>query len=287
MTIDALRSAHPASQPDGLAKEARQLVGTLWYNVLSGLADTSMSQDGAGTGQGAFRSMFLWDIAQNDFGQYGTSLVSAIERQAGGAHAGRSAPAVIAPPRQVPLQIAQMAPSAAAFASDAASDVPGEGGISFARRLWPGIKVAASMLGIPAVGLLAQAALESGWGASVPGNNFFGVKAAAGQMSSFRSTHEMIQGQMVPTVAAFRDYSSASASIQDYVSLIRSDFPAVVGQDSVEGFAHALQSGGYATDGAYAQKIVQIAHSSKMADIISMLSGGDGTAEPAPELTAP
>lgn len=278
-----------AAQNGPLAQQAKRLVGTLWYDVLSDLSATSMSSETRGSGQSAFRSMFLWNIAQNDFGKYGSTLVSAIERQAA-AGSGRGGPAAAAPPRAPAPASAPASASVSGLdqmefvAADANAGASSDA-LGFARRLWPGIKVAASMLGIPPVGLLAQAALESAWGAAAPGNNYFGIKSAGGEASSFRSTHEMIMGQLVPTVDSFRDYTSAGASLEDYVSLIRSNFPGVVGQGSVEGFANALQSGGYATDSSYAAKILSIARSPMMGSIMSMLSASDGAAmqpEPSP-----
>ncbi len=48
---------------------------------------------------------------------------------------------------------------------------------NFARAVWPQITAGGAALGVPAVAVLAQSALETGWGASAPGNNLFGIKA--------------------------------------------------------------------------------------------------------------
>jgi flagellar protein FlgJ len=128
--------------------------------------------------------------------------------------------------------------------------------------------MAASVLGVPPVGLLAQAALETGWGSAVPGNNLFGIKAGAGQASSVRATHEMVDGVLVPESTSFRDYGSPLACVSDYVRLIQANFPKVLGQSSVTNFANALQAGGFATDSNYASKIIMISQSPLMGQML-------------------
>jgi flagellar protein FlgJ len=77
---------------------------------------------------------------------------------------------------------------------------------------------------------------------------------------------------MVPTLAAFRSYASVQDSIADYVREIRGSFPHAVGQGSVAGFAQALAAGGYATDRAYAAKIVNLAQSPLMAAALAAVA---------------
>jgi len=142
----------------------------------------------------------------------------------------------------------------------------------FARAVWPGLVQAAAALGVPPAGLLAQAALETKWGTAAPGNNLFGIKASPGQPATWQPTHEMQAGVMVPTLAAFRSYASVQDSIADYVQEIRGHFPQVLGQGSVAGFAQALAAGGYATDRAYAAKLLNLAHSPLMAAALAAVA---------------
>jgi flagellar protein FlgJ len=146
-----------------------------------------------------------------------------------------------------------------------------ERAVSFARSVWPGVQQAAAQLGIPAIGLLAQTALETNWGASAPGNNLFGIKAPDGENGSSRATNEMVDGVMVPQVATFRDYNSPAQSLSGYVDLIGSAYHNVVGQSTVAGFANALQTGGYATDKNYASKIVSVSQSPTMALVLQTI----------------
>ena len=141
----------------------------------------------------------------------------------------------------------------------------------FVRELWPCAEAAGRELGVDPRHLLAQAAFETGWGKYLPcdtdGNtsfNLFGIKATgdwAGSSVSVR-TLEFQGGVPVPRQARFRAYDSAADSFRDYVSVLR-DNPRYAkalntGSDA-KAFATALQSGGYATDPAYAQKIAAIA----------------------------
>ena len=141
----------------------------------------------------------------------------------------------------------------------------------FVKDLWPCAEEAGKELGVDPRHLLAQAALETGWGKYLPcdtqGNtsfNLFGIKAGgdwSGNSVAVR-TLEFEGGVPVPRQARFRAYASAADSFRDYVSVLR-DNPRYAnalntGSDA-KAFATALQRGGYATDPAYAQKIAAIA----------------------------
>jgi flagellar protein FlgJ len=149
--------------------------------------------------------------------------------------------------------------------------------VAYVQSIWASIKRAAAALQVPSLALLAQSALETGWGAATPGNNLFGVKAVAGQPATVNTTAEFQNGQLVPQAASFAAYPSADQSIQHYVQLIESRYSAAVGSPSVAQYAASLQAGGYATDPNYAQKITSIANSPLMAQVLGML-GTSGAA---------
>jgi peptidoglycan hydrolase FlgJ len=141
----------------------------------------------------------------------------------------------------------------------------------FVRSMLPHAERAARELGVDPHALVAQAALETGWGKSVPCNangecsfNLFGIKATGrwnGESVSV-PTIEFEEGIPVRKAERFRVYSSAADSFQDYASLIRNNprYENALGTGSdVASFASALQQGGYATDPTYADKIVRIA----------------------------
>lgn len=134
----------------------------------------------------------------------------------------------------------------------------------FSRRLAPLLRRAAAQLGVSPKTLLAQAALETGWGRSVIGNNVFGIKAGPSWSGDrvTTATHEVENGQWVPQRAAFRAYPSLDAAVQDYVSLISgsSRYRAALGLgDDARGYGQALIDGGYATDTTYPNKLATVA----------------------------
>jgi flagellar protein FlgJ len=258
--------------PETLTGTVKHLAGVLWYDVLSTLNKTGFGADALGPGNDSFQSLFMWNIAQNDFGAYDREITDAALRQLGGAAPADGSIAPTPPLAPAAADAGTGAPSlgALSMAAAPAAAEPATGpwlekAKAFARAVWPGLTQAAAALGVPPVGLLAQAALETRWGTSTQGNNLFGIKASPGQPSSWQPTHEMQGGVLVPTVASFRAYGSAADSIADYVREIRSVFPQAANQTSVAGFAGALQAGGYATDRNYAAKIIDLAGSPLMA----------------------
>jgi flagellum-specific peptidoglycan hydrolase FlgJ len=119
------------------------------------------------------------------------------------------------------------------------------------------------MTGVPASVILAQAALESGWGRHAPGNNFFGIKGQGPAGSTLLWTRELHRGRMTRTLARFRRYPSPLESFLDHGRLL-SEAPhfghAMTHTDSPERFIQALQSGAlkYATDPHYVEKILSV-----------------------------
>jgi flagellar protein FlgJ len=150
--------------------------------------------------------------------------------------------------------------------------------VAYAKQLWPQISAAAQTLGVSPVAILAQSALETGWGAAAAGNNVFGIKASQGEAGTARPTHEMVGGVLQAQTASFRDYASPAASVSDYVGVIQAGFQSAIGQTSIAGFAQSLQASGYATDQNYAAKIVGIAQSPLMQQVLSTLGGQSSAA---------
>ncbi len=154
---------------------------------------------------------------------------------------------------------------------------------AFAQALWPDARQAARQLGVSPVALLAQAALETNWGRSLPqgaggvsSNNLFGIKASSGWSGSAvsSSTREYSGGAPTTVTAQFRSYDSSGQCFQDYVDLLKSNprYAAALGTgDDVHAFGSALQQGGYATDPAYASKLSAVAGT-----LARALTGGAG-----------
>lgn len=139
----------------------------------------------------------------------------------------------------------------------------------FVQDTLPQAKRAAAQLGVPPEFLVAQAALESGWGEAVitrpdgrSSHNLFNIKAGSswsGPTVTLPVT-EYDGGRAVTKNARFRVYPSYAAAFDDYVRLIRDNerYAGVPGSRTPREFALALVRGGYATDPRYADKIVSI-----------------------------
>jgi peptidoglycan hydrolase FlgJ len=141
----------------------------------------------------------------------------------------------------------------------------------FVATMLPMAKAAAARIGVDPKYLVAQAALETGWGKSVmraedgsSSHNLFGIKAGqswqGGQARAI--TSEFRDGAMVKETAQFRSYNSYQDSFHDLVTLLQSNdrYKEVVkSADNPEQFVRELQKAGYATDPDYASKISQIA----------------------------
>ena len=140
--------------------------------------------------------------------------------------------------------------------------------IGFVQRLAPYAQRAAAALGVSADTLIAQAALETGWGQHVvsgatgaSSNNLFGVKAGGAWQgtTASASTTEYSGGSAQHVAQAFRSYTSVQQSVNDYVALLqgRNAYARALGSGADTGaFASALQRGGYATDPDYVHKLV-------------------------------
>ncbi len=137
----------------------------------------------------------------------------------------------------------------------------------FAATLAPLLTNAAQRLGVSPKVLLAQAALESGWGSSMPGNNLFGVKTGArwNGDSVQAYTHEVTAGGgKTGQTEKFRAYPTLAAAVDDYVQLVSHNarYRAALGAgNDPQAYGQALVQGGYATDPAYASKLTAVAAS--------------------------
>ena len=139
---------------------------------------------------------------------------------------------------------------------------------SFVNELWPHAVDAAASLGVSPHFLLAQAALETGWGkhqvrTADGGNsyNLFNIKAGKNWQGerAVAATTEYVNGTPVKESAQFRAYGSYAEAFADYANLLKNNprYSGVLNQDA-EGFINGLQRGGYATDPAYGDKLRRI-----------------------------
>ncbi|WP_336368167.1 flagellar assembly peptidoglycan hydrolase FlgJ [Marinobacter sp. C2H3] len=140
----------------------------------------------------------------------------------------------------------------------------------FVQTLLPLARRAAGDSGIDPQVMVAQAALETGWGKHMiegeggqPSHNLFGIKAdarwAGGSVAI--TTTEYRNGLPLKEQADFRAYGSYEDSFRDYVDFLQSNpryRDVLAAADQPREFARRLQQAGYATDPAYGQKIHSI-----------------------------
>ncbi len=159
----------------------------------------------------------------------------------------------------------------------------------FVSEIWNDAKKAAKELGVDPRALVAQAALETGWGRRVikredggTANNLFGIKATGwkGERAS-AGTHEYTNGVKHNEVADFRAYASPAESFADYVRLLKTNpryQQALAAGTDIKNFANGLQKAGYATDPKYATKIAAIAHGPTLGKVLSAMRSAVGSA---------
>lgn len=141
---------------------------------------------------------------------------------------------------------------------------------AFINELLPYAREGAARLGVQPEVLVAQAALETGWGQKVIRHadgrnsfNLFGIKADP-QWSGERvtvATLEYEDGIASRQRAAFRSYDSLSDAVSDYVDFLHSNprYQSALKQASdPEAFLYGLKDAGYATDPEYVEKISAI-----------------------------
>lgn len=158
---------------------------------------------------------------------------------------------------------------------------------NFIASIWPHAERTAKELGVPAKAIVAQAALETGWGRRLVGSdgrnasshNLFGIKDSGSWKgeSVNAATHEYVNGVRVNQRDAFRAYGSTAESFDDYARLLsRPRYQAVRGSDNAHEFGSALQRAGYATDPSYASKIAAIADGTTMRRALVRLGHSEG-----------
>ena len=175
------------------------------------------------------------------------------------------------PARMSATAEADDAPSARASQEVGGKGPAWETPAEFVEAIGPPARDAAERRGGPAVALVAQAALETGWGQHVirdgdgqSTNNLFNIKAHTSSWQGDRvrvPTLEYRNGVPEREMAEFRAYDSLEESFDDYVDFLESNprYREALrwGEDAGQ-FVQALQEAGYATDPHYAEKLNRI-----------------------------
>lgn len=273
------------NSPEALAAAAKQFEALFLQMVLKSMRDATPGNGLTDNDQTRlYQSLLDQQLAQNLAQQGGAGLAQALVRQLGGSALGSPSGAGATGTfdlLNVPRLPARTAVGAGPVESPAGSSLPvapgGEeaastlpvGAREFVNRLWPHAEEASRATGIPAHFMIAQAALETGWGKSElrhadgqPSFNLFNIKAGrswqGGTVSA--ATTEYVGGQAVGEQGRFRSYGSYAEAFRDYARLLTNSprYAEVVGQTNAGGFARSLQQAGYATDPMYADKLTRI-----------------------------
>lgn len=296
-SLAALKTAARAKDPDSVRKAAQQFEALFTQQLLKSARAANLGDDILGGGQtGFYQDMFDQQMALHMASGKGMGLADVLVKQMLGSTAAAptdplSLPNLLPPARQQgsvgagmvgveqqasaqvgvgasgPGAVAVSRPSPALPASAGGTNDPGK----FIDQIKPHAVRAARELGVPAEAIMAQAALETGWGKSVPAradgsssHNLFGIKATRDWDGARleKTTHEHLGGRMQKVSAEFRAYGSVGEAFDDYVSFLKSNprYAAALRQgDDAAGFARGLQQAGYATDPDYAAKLLKLA----------------------------
>ncbi|MGC9459985.1 flagellar assembly peptidoglycan hydrolase FlgJ [Vibrio genomosp. F10] len=166
-------------------------------------------------------------------------------------------------------QLREAAPLADVAAIQKAQPTSFDSPESFIKSMQPYANQAAKALGVDSSLLLAQAALETGWGQKVvqnsrgSSNNLFNIKADRSWLGDKVATQTLEYHDNVPVKeqAAFRSYDSYQDSFNDYVRFLNQNprySTALQQTGSSEEFIHGIHKAGYATDPEYANKILRV-----------------------------
>jgi flagellar protein FlgJ len=249
------------NSPEALSAVAQQVEALFLQMMLKSMRDATAAQETDSNEMGMYQDMFDKQVALSISEHADLGIARLLKRQLAGKSA--TGPVKLSSGETVPAAPVSAAPTAALAPSPA----------EFVSRVMPSIQRAASALGIDPKGMLAQAALETGWGQRVPraaggssSHNLFGIKAGT-EWTGPRATAdsmEVINGVATPRRTAFRAYASVEESINDFSNLLKNSpryKDVIAGGASASVYIAAIGSSGYATDPDYGNKLNQILNS--------------------------
>ena len=143
----------------------------------------------------------------------------------------------------------------------------------YLKRFLPFARNVSERTGLDPRLVLAQSALETGYGEHAPGGNYFGIKSHGRAGGQNLATTEFVNGAPVTANESFRGYASPEQSFNDYADFILGNkrYAPVLGERTLEGQIAAMGKSGYATDPNYGAKLANIASKFN-------LGGGDALA---------
>ncbi|CAQ84735.1 MULTISPECIES: flagellar assembly peptidoglycan hydrolase FlgJ [Photorhabdus] len=245
MMLKSMRSALPK---DGMLNSEQT---HLYTSIYDQQIAQNIAQKGLGFGDMILKQLSNTKTAPSEIAgkipmTLDNEVLQTLPRQALEQFIRRTAPKLETPPKPLPLNNA-----------------------NFVSTLSVPAQIASQRSGIPHLLIIAQAALESGWGQreiltadGKPSHNLFGIKAGKDWKGSVTHilTTEYINGEPQKMKDSFRVYGSYVEAITDYVKLLTESprYAKVVSSATPEQGAYSLQQAGYATDPGYAKKLVSV-----------------------------
>ncbi len=268
----AALKASPQS-PQALHAVAQQVDALFLQMMLKSMRDASAEVGEPESNElGMYQDMFDKQIALTMSQHQSLGIGAAMTARLPGAEAAARAPVPAAAPVPAPAPGTAMTSSSAAGIAQSAGD--------FVSQVLPTIRQAAAALGVSPLGMLAQAALETGWGQRMahnadgsPSLNLFGIKADD-SWNGARATARTLEfkgGVATVQRTAFRAYDSIQASVRDFASLLQSSpryRQAVAAGASAQAYVAAIGQSGYATDPQYANKLNEILNGGTLRDAL-------------------
>lgn len=270
MVLKSMREATPADS----------LFGSEQEKMYTSMLDQQMAQNLSGRGLGLAQAMFkqLSRSVQNESLPVSPGVSAPAEApearlDASGAKTPKlpfAAPSTpVAARSALRVQDLSIYEEATAQATFSRSVLPQAHVEQFVSRLLPAAQRASRESGVPAQLIMAQAALESGWGQREirsddgrPSFNLFGIKADRSWKGPIieATTTEYVNGTPQKIRASFRAYDSYEDALCDHGKLLSTNprYANVMSARNPMEAAHGLQQAGYATDPQYGGKLVRI-----------------------------
>jgi flagellar protein FlgJ len=253
--------------PQAINAVAQQVEALFLQMMLKSMRDATAAEETDSNEMGMYHDMFDKQVALSISQHADLGIARLLKRQLGG----KSTPGALK------LGGSDSAPAVPSLPSAGIAHTPAE----FVNRVMPSIRRAAAGLGVDPSGMLAQAALETGWGQRMPRNadgspshNLFGIKAGdewSGAKAT-ADTMEVINGVATPRRTAFRAYASVEESVNDFANLLKNSprYRDVIAAGHDAGaYVAGMGKSGYATDPEYGNKLNQILRSDTLASALS------------------
>lgn len=240
----------------------------LAQSLMSQATDTSPNAGGVASilakgvqGVAAGRSRNQADAAAGANAKASTANVASLLGLLGGgsvAPVGQSA--TVASPMVAPVQ--SVAPGVEMTPPPQKIDISGDKQ-TFIQSLLPAAIEEGARTGVDPRIIVAQAAQETGWGKSAPGNNYFGIKSHGKSGGQTLATNEVIDGKTVRINDSFRQFESPADSVKGYGEFILQNprYKPLREAQGIDAQLQALQASGYATDPNYSRSVGAIARS--------------------------